>query len=367
MPFRISAIEILREERIKMKKRKSGGGETKKITFKKLISIALSVALITTSIPARAAEASWFSDFCGGFFTILTAPIWVFCPDNPTFRKNNPFKKKVWEETKFQVDDFYIPSKDETKPTSIPLPSHLPTINLPKPATDDTQTDRDTISSPSIKRTLPIIPCTALVDPSPNPPATRNNKYYQINNRTFKTDTFSSREGEPLAPIKVISTPTPAPKIEAEAKSDDSTDHDIRIFNDIFNMAKIVVTCVVIKLASLYINNKKRIRREHIELPPALEWDETESTWYNRPLIDLLYQPQMIYDECGAVGGLRIGHKNHTKKKNKFSNTITQYRPRPLLHNVCIAHAMNRMPKKTFLPISPSVLSSQSVGSVKQP
>jgi hypothetical protein len=28
----------------------------------------------------------------------LTAPIWAFCPNNPTFRKNNPFRKKVWEE-----------------------------------------------------------------------------------------------------------------------------------------------------------------------------------------------------------------------------------------------------------------------------
>jgi hypothetical protein len=73
------------------------GGRVKKITFKKLISIALTVALMTTSIPPRAAEASWFSDFFGGLFTIITAPIWVFCTDNPTFRKNNPFRKKAWE------------------------------------------------------------------------------------------------------------------------------------------------------------------------------------------------------------------------------------------------------------------------------
>jgi hypothetical protein len=31
-------------------------------------------------------------------FTIITAPIWVFCQDNPTFRKNNPWRKKVWQE-----------------------------------------------------------------------------------------------------------------------------------------------------------------------------------------------------------------------------------------------------------------------------
>jgi hypothetical protein len=66
--------------------------------MKKLISIVLAVTLITTSVPPKAAEASFFTDLMGGFFTILTAPIWVFCPNNPTFRKNNPFRKKVWEE-----------------------------------------------------------------------------------------------------------------------------------------------------------------------------------------------------------------------------------------------------------------------------
>jgi hypothetical protein len=36
-----------------------------------------------------------------------------------------------------------------------------------------------------------------------------------------------------------------------------------------------------------------------------LWWGETESTWY----VGLLYRPQMI-DECGAVGGMRIGRGN---------------------------------------------------------
>jgi hypothetical protein len=49
-----------------------------------------------------------------------------------------------------------------------------------------------------------------------------------------------------------------------------------------------------------------------------------------------------------------------THKKN-----IYQYHHR-LPHNVYIAHTSNRMPEKTFLPVSPSVLSSQSTGSMKQ-
>jgi hypothetical protein len=89
---------------------------------KELISIVLSVALITTSIPPRAAEASWFSDIFGGLFTFITAPIWIFCPDNPTFRKNNPFRQKEWEEepvnkynhpTRFPKNKTYDEIKDE--------------------------------------------------------------------------------------------------------------------------------------------------------------------------------------------------------------------------------------------------------------
>jgi hypothetical protein len=38
------------------------------------------------------------------------------------------------------------------------------------------------------------------------------------------------------------------------------------------------------------------------------------------PLTGLLYQPQMIDDECGAVGGMRIGR----------GNQITQRKPAPL-------------------------------------
>jgi hypothetical protein len=59
------------------------------------------------------------------------------------------------------------------------------------------------------------------------------------------------------------------------------------------------------------------------------------------------------------------GHKKHTKKINM--NTITQYSPCPLPHNVYITHTANQMPEKTLLPVLPSVFSSQSVGSMKQP
>jgi hypothetical protein len=77
------------------KKEKVGGGG---VVLKKLISIALIISLITTSIPPRAVEASFLSDVLGAWFTVITAPIWIFCQDNPTFRKNNPFRKKMWEE-----------------------------------------------------------------------------------------------------------------------------------------------------------------------------------------------------------------------------------------------------------------------------
>jgi hypothetical protein len=73
----------------------------------KTLAVTLSVVLIITSIPPREVEASWFSDFCGGLFTIITAPIWVFCQDNPTFRKNNPFRKKVWEVEKEAQKNYY--------------------------------------------------------------------------------------------------------------------------------------------------------------------------------------------------------------------------------------------------------------------
>jgi hypothetical protein len=59
--------------------------------------------------------------------------------------------------------------------------------------------------------------------------------------------------------------------------------------------------------------------------------------------------------------------KNHTKKIKIFINTVTQYSPHLLPHNVYIAHTTNRMLEKMLFPLLPSVLSSQSVGSMKQP
>jgi hypothetical protein len=35
---------------------------------------------------------------CGGIFTILSAPVGIFCQDNEFFRKQNPFRKKAWQE-----------------------------------------------------------------------------------------------------------------------------------------------------------------------------------------------------------------------------------------------------------------------------
>jgi peptidoglycan hydrolase CwlO-like protein len=65
---------------------------------KKIISVVLSVVLVTTALPPKAVEASWFSDICGGLLTIISFPILLIAPDNPTLRKNNPFRKKLWEE-----------------------------------------------------------------------------------------------------------------------------------------------------------------------------------------------------------------------------------------------------------------------------
>jgi hypothetical protein len=34
----------------------------------------------------------------GGLFTVITAPIWIFCPENEFFKNQSPFRKKVWQE-----------------------------------------------------------------------------------------------------------------------------------------------------------------------------------------------------------------------------------------------------------------------------
>jgi hypothetical protein len=87
--------------------------------LKKVISIVLTIALINATVPQKAVEASFISDLLGGLFTIITAPIWIFCQDNPTFRKNNPFRKKPWQE----VNDFY-PDTAPTLSPRIPSTNH---------------------------------------------------------------------------------------------------------------------------------------------------------------------------------------------------------------------------------------------------
>jgi hypothetical protein len=44
-------------------------------------------------------------------------------------------------------------------------------------------------------------------------------------------------------------------------------------------------------------------------------WVETWVYLVRRPLIDLLYKPWMIDDECGAVGGMRIGRGNRSTRR----------------------------------------------------
>jgi hypothetical protein len=43
-----------------------------------------------------------------------------------------------------------------------------------------------------------------------------------------------------------------------------------------------------------------------------LGWGKTV---VRRPLIGLLYQPRMIDDECGTVGGMRIGRGNQSTRR----------------------------------------------------
>jgi hypothetical protein len=72
--------------------------EERQIKMKRKLAIAISIALINTTLPTREVEASWFSDLMGGIFTVITSPILLVAPNNPTLRKNNPFRKKMWEE-----------------------------------------------------------------------------------------------------------------------------------------------------------------------------------------------------------------------------------------------------------------------------
>jgi hypothetical protein len=77
--------------------------------IKKMLVVVLSVVLLSNAVASQKCDASWFSDLFGGIFTILTAPLQLVAPDNPTLRKNNPFRKKAWQE----ADDFYISHTNE--------------------------------------------------------------------------------------------------------------------------------------------------------------------------------------------------------------------------------------------------------------
>jgi hypothetical protein len=111
----------------------------------KKLAVVLSVVLIITSVPPKTVEASWFSDFCGAVFTVITAPIWVICPDNPTFRKNNPFRKKAWEEN----PDVLPQNKyqEEKKPERLPI--YVPKREEIKPPSADVQRDDDAVFTES--------------------------------------------------------------------------------------------------------------------------------------------------------------------------------------------------------------------------
>jgi hypothetical protein len=51
----------------------------------------------------------------------------------------------------------------------------------------------------------------------------------------------------------------------------------------------------------------------------------------HRPLIGLLYQPRMIDDECGVVGGMRIGRGNRSTRRKP---TPVPHRPLQIPHEL---------------------------------
>ncbi|MDR2251834.1 MAG: hypothetical protein LBD98_03285 [Endomicrobium sp.] len=77
--------------------------------IKKSLAVVLSVVLITSSMLPREVAASWFSDLMGGMFTIISSPLLLIAPNNPTLRKNNPFRPKEWEEE--SVNEYKHPTR----------------------------------------------------------------------------------------------------------------------------------------------------------------------------------------------------------------------------------------------------------------
>jgi hypothetical protein len=90
-------------------KKKSGGGSEEANMYS--IGYSVNKRIYST----KSSRSKLVFRLFGGIFTILAAPIWIFCPDNPTFRKNNPFVK---EEQESQEPKKVIP------PIRIPKTSH---------------------------------------------------------------------------------------------------------------------------------------------------------------------------------------------------------------------------------------------------
>jgi hypothetical protein len=59
--------------------------------MKKSITAVLAFLMLTFAAPAQAGK---FNDFFAGIFTILTAPIGIFCPNVALFKRNNPWRKR---------------------------------------------------------------------------------------------------------------------------------------------------------------------------------------------------------------------------------------------------------------------------------
>jgi hypothetical protein len=110
---------------------------TKRRSDSKKLAVLLSVILIVNcAVPQAQAGGFWsaITDFFGGVFTVITAPIWVFCPDNPTFRKNNPFRTKVWEEQAQEEERKKLdkpPKKNRFVPPEITRDPLTPTVSPP--------------------------------------------------------------------------------------------------------------------------------------------------------------------------------------------------------------------------------------------
>jgi hypothetical protein len=67
--------------------------------------------IMVNCVAPKAEAGEFFSDLLGVIFKVFTIPIQiqVFCPNNPTFRKNTPFRQKEWEEEEERERNKYKP------------------------------------------------------------------------------------------------------------------------------------------------------------------------------------------------------------------------------------------------------------------